>query len=135
MLDLEIINEAVRIIRESEEKGRTFTDKEKHFITEYAFKTGDIELVAGLVTNMAKEKEDDETLMGRFGVLLGEKEAWITQLENLLVALEMYRIEEEKALNRITFILKVCGFDVSVENIKDKKVEEIKKIVKRELAI
>ena len=27
------------------------------------------------------------------------KPAWVEQVENLLVALEMYRVEEEKAIN------------------------------------
>ena len=29
------------------------------------------------------------------------KPAWVEQVENLLVALEMYRIEEEKAINHL----------------------------------
>ena len=65
------------------------------------------------------------------GFLLEEQEVWISQLENLLVALEMYRIEEEKALRKITFALKVCGVDVSVDDIKNKGAEEIKKMVRK----
>ena len=33
------------------------------------------------------------------------KPAWVEQVENLLVALEMYRIEEEKAINHLADIL------------------------------
>ena len=42
------------------------------------------------------------------------KPAWVEQVENLLVALEMYRIEEEKAINHLAdiltaFVRKRCG--------------------------
>ena len=43
----------------------------------------------------------------------------------------MYRIEEEKALRKITFALKVCGVDVSADKIKNKGAEEIKKMVRK----
>ena len=131
MLDLGIISEATSLIAESEEKGRSFTNNEKHFIMEYAFKIHDLELVTSLISNMEKEKENDEAFMSKYGSLLEEQEVWISQLENLLVALEMYRIEEEKALRKITFALKVCGVDVSVDDIKNKDAEEIKKMVRK----
>ena len=41
------------------------------------------------------------------------KPAWVEQVENLLVALEMYRIEEEKAINHLADILNAYGIDVS----------------------
>lgn len=135
MLELEIISKAAEIITESEKQSRSFTDKEKHFIMEYAFKTGDMELVTGLVVNMANEKENDKAFMSKYRALLDQKEIWISQLENLLVALEMYRIEEEKALKKITFALKACGVNVSVDEIKDKGTEEIKKMLKKEASI
>ena len=43
------------------------------------------------------------------------KPAWVEQVENLLVALEMYRIEEEKAINHLADILTAYGIDVSAE--------------------
>jgi len=43
----------------------------------------------------------------------------------------MYRIEEEKALRKITIALKECGVDVSVDEIKNKGAEEIKKMVRK----
>ena len=39
------------------------------------------------------------------------KPAWVEQVENLLVALEMYRIEEEKAINHLADILTAYGID------------------------
>ncbi len=60
------------------------------------------------------------------------KPNWVEQIENLLVALEMYRIEEEKAINRLADILKVYGIDVSAEEIRQIDTEELKTKVKKE---
>lgn len=49
--------------------------------------------------------------------------------ENLLIALEMYRIEEEKAVKRITNFLTAHGIDISETAVKDSNVEELKSIV------
>lgn len=135
MLELEIISQAANMIAEIEKQGRPFTEREKHFIVEYAFKTGDMELVTGLAINMTNEKENNEPFMRKYSALLEQKEAWISQIENLLIALEMYRIEEERALEKITLALKACGVDVSVDEIKDKGSEEIKKMLKRGASI
>ncbi len=131
MLDLMMISEAVKVIAASEEKGRTFTDKEKYFITECAFKTGDMELIKGLVDNMQNGKEDNEVIMGQYAALYDKSAVWIDRLENLLVALEMYRKEEEKVLIRISVALKACGVDVTLDEIRDKETNEIKKMAKK----
>ncbi|SCP97750.1 hypothetical protein [Anaerobium acetethylicum] len=135
MIDLDMINEAVKVIGAYEKDGRQFTEKEKHFVAEYAFKTGDMELVSGLVANMSIAKEDDVEFMNRYETLLGKREVWISQIENLLVALEMYRIEEEKALNKIAATLKICGVDVSVDDIREKGAGEIKQMIKKKVVI
>ena len=54
------------------------------------------------------------------------KPAWVEQVENLLVALEMYRIEEEKAINHLADILTAYGIDVSAEEIRTTETETLK---------
>lgn len=135
MINLDVISEAVKIIGVYEKDGRQLTEKEKHFVAEYAFKTGDMELVSGLVANMSLAKEDDVEFMNRYGALLGKREVWISQIENLLVALEMYRIEEEKALNKIAATLRTCGVEVSVDDIREKGAGEIKQMIKKHVVI
>jgi len=75
------------------EKGWSFTDKEKHFILEYAFKIHELELVTSLISNMAIENETEEDFMSKYESLLEKQEVWISLLKNLLLALEIYRIE------------------------------------------
>ena len=58
------------------------------------------------------------------------KPAWVEQVENLLVALEMYRIEEEKAINHLADILTAYGIDVSAEEIRTTETETLKTTVR-----
>ena len=54
---------------------------------------------------------------------------WIESIENLLISLEMYRIEEEKAINRLSNILNAYGIDVSYDEISNSKPDQIRQKV------
>ncbi len=58
------------------------------------------------------------------------KPAWVEQVENLLVALVMYRVEEEKAINHLADILTAYGIDVSAEEIRTTETETLKTTVR-----
>ena len=55
--------------------------------------------------------------------------------ENLLVALEMYRIEEEKAINHLADILTAYGIDVSAEEIRTTETETLKTTVREKVEV
>jgi len=57
------------------EKGWSFTDKEKHFILEYAFKIHELELVTSLISNMAIENETEEDLRASMNLYLKNKKS------------------------------------------------------------
>lgn len=63
------------------------------------------------------------------------KPAWVEQVENLLVALEMYRIEEEKAINHLADILIAYGIDVSAEEIRTTETEKLKTTVREKVEV
>ena len=63
------------------------------------------------------------------------KPAWVEQVENLLVALEMYRIEEEKAINHLADILNAYGIDVSAEEIRTTETETLKTTVREKVEV
>ena len=46
-----------------------------------------------------RDKAESDEIMVTYRAKYDMKPAWVEQVENLLVALEMYRIEEEKAIN------------------------------------
>ena len=58
-----------------------------------------------------------------------KKPEWAEQIENLLIALEMYRIEEGKAVKRITDFLTAHGIDISETAVKDSDVKELKTMI------
>ena len=88
------------------------TDEEIQLIVQFAFKTGDVELIQ------------------KYEAALDVKPKWVDQIENLLVAIEMYRLEEEKAVNRLADVLGAYGIHVSAEEIRKSDTEQIKQKVK-----
>ena len=63
------------------------------------------------------------------------KPRWLEHIENLLVAIEMYRIEEEKAVRRLADVLNAYGIDVTIDEIKIADMKELKKKVQKEAVL
>lgn len=61
--------------------------------------------------------------------MIDMKPPWVSQIENLLVSIEMYRIEEEKAINRLAEVLTAYGVDVTEEQVRRADAAEIKEKV------
>ncbi len=95
----------------------SFSNKEKDFIVQFAFKTSDKELTNKLINELvaAVDEVDSIRIMDKFSVMYDVKPDWINEIENLLVSLEMYRIEEQKAMSRLIEVLEAYGMDVSEE--------------------
>lgn len=113
----------------------SFEEDEKKFILEFAFKSQDKELTMQLIKEFMKLDRESQMIMKRFGALLEKKPMWITQIENLLVALEMYRIEEEKAINRLSEIMRAYEIDISEDMLRSQPMDEIKERMKKEISI
>ena len=58
-----------------------------------------------------------------------KRQVWVSQIENLLISIEMYRLEEEKAINRLAEVLTAYGVDVTEEQVRRADAEEIKEKV------
>ena len=67
--------------------------------------------------------------------LTSRAELIVEQVENLLVALEMYRVEEEKAINHLADILTAYGIDVSAEEIRTTETETLKTTVREKVDV
>lgn len=67
--------------------------------------------------------------MEQYAKMIDMKPMWVSQIENLLVSIEMYRIEEEKAINRLAEVLTAYGVDVTEEQVRRADAEEIKEKV------
>lgn len=107
-MNLAVVNEAV-----TERNGveHQFTEEEKNFVVQFAFRSGSKEDTISLIEALAHsaDKAESDEIMVTYRSKYDMKPAWVEQVENLLVALEMYRIEEEKAINHLADILNASG--------------------------
>ena len=133
-MSLNIINESFMIMGNS---SHSFSEKEKEFVVRFAFKTEDRELVNKLIEDLVESEDElqSEQIMQHYSAMYDVKPKWVEQVENLLVALEMYRIEEEKAMNHLADILGAYGIDVSIEEIREADAAELKTKLKKEAVL
>lgn len=128
-MGLYMINEAVVMM---EKKNHVFTEREKEFAVQFAFKTGDRELTGKLVDELCgcKSKEESERVIQKYAALMDDKPDWIDKAENLIVVLEQYRLEEERAISELVEILRGYGVDISEEKLRIVSADEIRRKVK-----
>ena len=125
-MSLIMVTEAMRFIEEAD---AVISMEDKEFVAKYAFRTGDTDLVKKLIEELQEKDADREKVQTKYMQLADNKPEWVEQIENLVIALEMYRIEEEKAVKRITDFLTAHGIDISESVIKDSDVSDIKNMI------
>ena len=130
-MGLQVITETVEAV----EKQSLFQKEEQKFVVEFAFKTNDKELTNKLIDELTIPDKDFAAIRTKYEALYDKKPKWVDQIENLLVALEIYRVEEEKAIYRISDVLKGYGIDVTPDEIRKIDTEELKQRVKKEAAL
>ena len=129
-MDLGAVAETDALI---DRKQAGLSETDRNFLFRFACATGDRELTERLFEEITTEGTDKKAVLQKYEVFMGNKPDWIRQVENLLVALEMYRIEEEKAVNRLAEILEAYGIELTVEELKDIPQEKIREqLVKKE---
>ena len=84
---------------------------------------------------MAAPVKDREAIISKYEAMVDMKPRWLEHIENLLVAIEMYRIEEEKAVRRLADVLNAYGIDVTIDEIKIADMKELKKKVQKEAVL
>lgn len=129
-----VVNEAVTEMNGVEHQ---FTEEEKNFVVQFAFRSGSKEDTISLIEALAHsaDKAESDEIMVTYRSKYDMKPAWVEQVENLLVALEMYRIEEEKAINHLADILTAYGIDVSAEEIRTTETETLKTTVREKVEV
>ena len=127
-MNLAVVNEAVTEMNGVEHQ---FTEEEKNFVVQFAFRSGSKEDTISLIEALAHSADIMVTYRSKYDM----KPAWVEQVENLLVALEMYRIEEEKAINHLADILTAYGIDVSAEEIRTTETETLKTTVREKVEV
>lgn len=105
----------------------SFADKE--FVAAYAFRTGDMELVNKLIEELQERDADRDAVRTRYMQLAEKKPEWAEQIENLVIALSMYRHEEEKAVKKITEFLKSHGIDITESFVRESDASELRNMI------
>ena len=85
------------------------SETDKEFVLWFAFATGDDELTSKLIDELIKQDCDKQIIRQKYKTLAGDQPDWIRKIEELLVALELYRMQEKKTLKNLTEILEAYG--------------------------
>ena len=127
-MGLTIINETVTSLCKTK---HSFSDGEKEFVVQFAFKSGDKSLTNQLIDELSQceDGQESQRVMEQYAGMIDMKPVWVSQIENLLISIEMYRLEEEKAINRLAEVLTAYGVDVTEEQVRRADAEEIKEKV------
>ena len=109
----------------------SFSDGEKEFVVQFAVRSGDKNLTNQLIDELSEceNGQESQSVMEKYAKMIDMKPFWVTQIENLLISIEMYRLEEEKAINRLAEVLTAYGVDVTEEQVRRADAEEIKEKV------
>ena len=89
-MDLGAVEKTVALF---ERKQVELSETDRNFLFRFACATGDKELTEKLFEELSAEEADKQMVLQKYEVLLGNKPDWIRQVENLLVALEMYLLQ------------------------------------------
>ena len=108
------------------EKQVTLSETDKEFVVQFAFATGDKELTNKLIDELACEGADKGAVLRKYSTMKGFQPDWIRRIENLLVALEMYRMQEEKAIQTLSELLTAYGVDLTVDEIKEMPMDKVR---------
>lgn len=113
------------------EKNISLTERDMEFVVQFAFRTGDKELTDKLIDELSKPSADRNAVCRKYETLTGFMPDWVQRIENLLVSLEMYRVQEEKAVQTLAELLSACGISMTEEEIRHADAAKVQARVKR----
>lgn len=111
--------------------GEALSGADKEYVVQFAFRTGDGELTNKLIDELIQPGADRESVYQRFNALADFQPDWIRGIENLLVSLELYRVQEEQAIKTLAEILSAYGIELSEKEIRELSSEEIREYAGR----
>lgn len=115
-----------------QQKNIVLTERDKEFVVQFAFRTNDRELTNKLIDELTDTGADRDAVCRKYQALTGFKPDWILRIENLLVSLEMYRVQEEQAVKTLSELLSACGISMSEDEIRRTDTAKVQERVKKE---
>ncbi len=111
-MGLVTVTETVQMFQQ---KNIVLTERDKEFVVQFAFRTNDRELTDKLIDELMDAGADRDAICRKYQVLTGTTPYRISRIENLLVSLEMYRVQEEQAVKILSEFLSACGISMDDE--------------------
>lgn len=127
-MGLKAVTETAEMFRK---KNLSMTERDKEFVVQFAFRTNDKELTDKLIDELTDEGADRDAVCRKYQALTGFMPDWIQRIENLLVSLEMYRVQEEQAVKTLSELLSACGISMSEDEIRRTDTAQMQERVKR----
>ena len=118
-----------------QQKNIVLTERDKEFVVQFAFRTNDRELTNKLVDELTEAGADRDAVCRKYQTLTGFAPDWILRIENLLVSLEMYRVQEEQAVKTLSELLSACGISMSEDEIRKTDTAKVQERVKKEASL
>ncbi len=125
-MSLNMITETMELM---EKKHVHLDDEKKQYVFEYAFQSGSAELTEKLLDELSEGDADLDKVKAKYELANYKVPDWVEQIENLIVALELYRIEEEKAITKIVEFLQANGVSLDADSVRKTETEELKEMV------
>lgn len=131
-MGLKAVTETAEMFRK---KNLSMTERDKEFVVQFAFRTNDKELTDKLIDELTDEGADRDAVCRKYQALTGFMPDWIQRIENLLVSLEMYRVQEEQAVKTLSELLSACGISMSEDEIRRTDTAQMQERVKKEASL
>ena len=131
-MGLKAVTETAELFRQ---KNISMTERDKEFVVQFAFRTNDKELTDKLIDELTDEGADRDAVCRKYQTLTGFVPDWIQRIENLLVSLEMYRVQEEQAVKTLSELLSACGISMSEDEIRHTDTAQMQERVKKEASL
>lgn len=131
-MGLAAVTETAELFRQ---KNVSMTERDKEFVVQFAFRTNDRELTNKLIDELADAGADRDAVCRKYQALTGFTPDWIQRIENLLISLEMYRVQEEQAIKTLSELLSACGISMSEEEIRQTDTARVQERIKKEASL
>ena len=116
-------------------KNISMTERDTEFVVQFAFRINDRELTEKLIDELAADGADRDAICRKYQTLTGFVPDWIQRIENLLISLEMYRVQEEQAVKTLSELLSACGISMSEEEIRRTDTAKVRERIKKEASL
>ena len=116
-------------------KNISMTERDTEFVVQFAFRTNDRELTEKLIDELAADGADRDDICRKYQTLVGFVPDWIQRIENLLISLEMYRVQEEQAVKTLSELLSGCGISMSEDESRRTDTAQMQKRIKKEASL